>query len=83
MDPCSVIIVDSNGGKRPYIANLNHRLIKFLEAMVTLTGTTNTTISLGDQIYGKDFNNHTLRELGFRPGMNIELMTSFSGGLIQ
>lgn len=83
MDPCNVFLVDSDGGKRPYTANLNHRLQKFLEAVTILTGTKNAAISFGDRIYGQDYYNYTLRDLGFRSGMDVELMSTFKGGFFQ
>ena len=80
MDTCNVFLVDPDGGKRPYPANLNHRLEKFLEVVSILTGTKNTAINLGDRIYGQDSYNTTLRNLGLRPGMDVELMATFKGG---
>ena len=78
MDPCNVFLVDKNGGKRTYQANLNNKLKKFLEAVEILTGIKNSSISLGDQIYGQDYSEHTLRQLGFRQGIDVELMSRFN-----
>ena len=76
MDPCNVFLVDKNGGKRTYQANLK----TFLRAVSTLTGTEYSSINLGDRIYGEDYSEHNLRELGFRQGIDVELMSRFNGG---
>lgn len=80
MDKCNVFIIDSNGNKRPCSVNLNNTLKAFLRIAQTITGTENTSISLGDQIHGRDKYESTLRSLGVTANMDIELMTSFQGG---
>ena len=78
MDTCNVFLIDTNGGKRVYQVNLNHKLRTFLRAMSTLTGIEYSSIFLGGQIYGQDYFEHNLRELGFRQGINVELMSRFN-----
>jgi hypothetical protein len=80
MDPCPVFLIDMNGVKRAYQANLNHKLGTFLRLVNTLTGITNESVSVGDIIYGADNHQNSLRNLGFRPGIDVELMSSFAGG---
>ncbi|OMJ79930.1 hypothetical protein SteCoe_19963 [Stentor coeruleus] len=80
MDPCNVFLVDSDGSKRSYTANLNQKLAAFLRSISILTGRETTLISLGEQFYGRDYNDYTLRQLGFRQGIDVELMSDFKGG---
>jgi hypothetical protein len=56
--------------------NLNHKLSTFL----VLSGEENSIIIIGDTIYGSDYSDYTLRQIGFRQGTDVEVFPSFVGG---
>ena len=79
MGDCQIILIDVEGNKRPLKVNPNQTLNRFFSSVNILTGVVNTQISMGDQIYGSEYNTHKLKDLGFSAGRNVDLMTRFSG----
>ena len=80
MEPCKFFIVDSSGVRMPIQANLNSKLREFLHLLSVQKGVECSGIYFGDRIFSQDYHEYSLREIGFRQGVEVELLSSFKGG---
>lgn len=83
MEKCNIFLVDLDGVKRPYGVNLNQNFNSFLRTMSELDGIEYTSISLSGQIYGQGEYEFSLKQLGFRPGVDVELMSSLKPSIAR
>lgn len=81
MDTCEVyLIADSGGVKLPFKADLNQRMEIFLEIIRFIIGDENYYgFCIGNRIYMRDHYQQTLRELGFRQGIDIVMLAKYAG----